>query len=63
MFNNFTTWCVHYDSILYPYYLEFSTLFDEEHKPTYNQFLNYCYTNTKKYNKNGILTAYICPFT
>ena len=33
MFNNFTTWCIHYDSILYPYYLEFVTLFDEEHKP------------------------------
>lgn len=61
--NNYLTWCMTYDSILYPYYLEFLTLFDSESKPSYKEFLNYCYTNTYKTKNNGILTAYITKYT
>lgn len=60
--NNFFTWCVTYDKILYPYYLDFIKLFEREDRPTYDQFLDYCYKNTTKTKNNGILTAYITNY-
>lgn len=59
--NNFFTWCCHYDHILYPYYLDFKSLFEKDQEPSYKDFLTYCYSNTTKIKKSGILTAYITP--
>ena len=60
--NNYIDWCMHYNHVLRPYYLEFIQLFERGMEPTYEQFLNYCYANTEKTMRNGILTAYLSPF-
>ena len=60
--NNYTVWCMHYNHILYPYYLEFIKLFEKKEQPSYPEFLSYCYKNTEKVNKSGILTAYLTPY-
>lgn len=50
MKNNFFEWSMHYDDVLRPKYEEFVQFFisHKETPPSYNDFLNYCYLNTKK---------------
>ena len=60
--NNFFEWSKHYDDIMRPKYEEFVQLF-ENHKetvPSYNDFLSYCYLNTKK-NINQLSGKLVAP--
>ena len=50
--DNFEEWYNYYSPVLYNYYLDFITLFDNKSPPDFLQFMEYCYINTKgHYNR------------
>jgi len=57
MKNNFLLWSVHYEDVLNKYYLLFCQLLEnyKEEPIEYQEFLIFCYRNTKKciINKTG----------
>lgn len=60
--NNFLEWSRHYEDILRPKYEKFVQFFlsHSEEPPSYNDFLSYCYLNTKK-NLNQLSGKIIAP--
>jgi len=50
MKNNIVQWANHYQDILFKYYLKFKLLLESygEEYLSYNEFVNFCYRNTKK---------------
>lgn len=61
MKSNYNLWCETYFHVLKKYYDKFVLLF-YNNPPSFKDFCEYCYQNTTKTVKNGILTAYISPF-
>ena len=46
---NFVDWAVHYEPVLYPYYLDFIQMFPKNEEPTLKDFMKHCFVNTKQY--------------
>lgn len=61
MKSNYNLWCETYFHVLQKYYNKFILLFAKD-PPTFKDFCEYCYSNTNKTIKNGVITAYITPF-
>ena len=60
MKTNYQQWCMHYANDLLPYYHRFCCLFESGEEPTFNQFMNHCFKNTKQtYNRNT--GKYVAP--
>jgi len=47
--DNFDEWIMFYCHILQPYYQDFVKLFDDRKPPSFEDFSEYCYNNTKCY--------------
>jgi len=56
--DNFTEWFGHYSPVMEPHYENFVKLF-EENPPTFIEFMDYCYVNTR-INYNSRKRKYEC---
>ena len=56
--DNFEEWYNFYSHVMYPYYLDFNRLF-EDNPPSFLTFMEYCYNNTYA-SFNSIKNRYEC---